>query len=317
MEIYQLKTFLVVAREQHLTRAAERLHVSQPAVSGQIKSLEVELGITLFERKHGGMELTKAGSEVLQHVQKVLGAAADLMAHASRLSGKVSGKLSLGIILDPETIRLGELTNYLLRHRALLDVDIRHRNSFTVVSNLRSGELDASFFIGRDIADDVRGISLRKIQYRVVASPSWSGKLKDADWPDVAALPWISTPREGAIFQMADTLFRQAGLQLRTVIEADQESAIVSLVQSGLGLSLMREELALDAAARRQLILWEKGRTESTLKLIYLAVRETEPLLQTLRTAVAEVWDIPEGLSAASEGATGARPVKRAHQRDV
>lgn len=317
MEIYQLKTFLVVAREQNLTRAAERLHISQPAVSGQIKTLELELGITLFERKHGGMQLTKAGSEVLQHVQKVLGAAADLMAHASRLSGKVSGKVSLGIILNPETIRLGELMNYLLTHHALLDVDIRHRNSFTVVSNLRSSELDASFFIGREIPDDVRGIALRKIQYRVVASPSWSDKLLDADWSDVAGLPWISTPREGAIFQMAETLFRQAGLQLRTVIEADQESAIVSLVHSGLGLSLMREELALEAVAKQQLILWEKGRTESTLKLIYLAVRETEPLLQMLRSAVAQVWNISEGLQVTSKEATGARPVKRASQRDI
>jgi len=303
MEIYQLKTFIVVAREQHLTRAAERLHISQPTVSGQIKSLEQEFGIPLFDRKHGGMQLTKAGNELLQHVQKVLDATADLVAHAGRLSGKVSGKLSLGIILKPETIRLGELMSHLLTHHPQLDVDIRHRNSFSVLSSLRGSELDASFYIGRDVPEDISGITLKAIKYRVVASPSWRKKLQHAEWSDVAKMPWVSSPPGGAIFQMAETLFQQAGLQLHTIIESDQESAIINLVQSGLGLTLMREELAVEAVAQQRLILWDKGRTSSTLRLIYLATRKSDPLLQVLIAAIANAWNIPQEVAPTCDNA--------------
>ena len=66
MELYQLRSFAAVAEENHLTRAAERLHLSQPAVSGHIKALEGELGVRLFERASTGMELTAAGKELLE-----------------------------------------------------------------------------------------------------------------------------------------------------------------------------------------------------------------------------------------------------------
>ena len=61
MELYQLRTFAAVAEEAHLTRAAERLHLSQPAVSGHIKALEQELDVRLFERTATGMVLTESG----------------------------------------------------------------------------------------------------------------------------------------------------------------------------------------------------------------------------------------------------------------
>ena len=64
MELYQFRKFAAVAELGHLTRAAERLHVSQPAVSAQIKALEDELGVTLFERVSSGMVLTSAGRKL-------------------------------------------------------------------------------------------------------------------------------------------------------------------------------------------------------------------------------------------------------------
>ena len=75
MELYQLRGFAAVAETGHLTRAAERLHLSQPALSAQIKALEDELGVPLFERLPSGMELTPAGRSLLPEAQKVVAAA--------------------------------------------------------------------------------------------------------------------------------------------------------------------------------------------------------------------------------------------------
>ena len=137
MEIYQLRAFVIIARERHLTRASQILHVSQPAVSGQIKSLEAELGVTLFDRRHGGMELTAAGATLLPHAESVLAGVEEMSATASTLTGKILGRISIGTILNPSFIRLGELINEILVKHPSLEIDISHRNSYKVLQGIR------------------------------------------------------------------------------------------------------------------------------------------------------------------------------------
>ena len=72
MEIYQLKTFVAVAAEGNLTRAADRVFTSPPAVSAQLKALEDELGVRLFDRNSRGMSLTSAGEQLLHEAQRDL-----------------------------------------------------------------------------------------------------------------------------------------------------------------------------------------------------------------------------------------------------
>ena len=72
MELYQLKTFITVAEEEHLTRAAQRLNTSQPAVSAHIKSLEEELGLSLFIRTPKGMRLTEEGTALKSRAAEAL-----------------------------------------------------------------------------------------------------------------------------------------------------------------------------------------------------------------------------------------------------
>ena len=75
MELYQIRAFVAVAELGHLTRASERLHVSQPALSGQIKALESRLDLKLFERAPSGMLLTAAGKNLLPRAIEALAAA--------------------------------------------------------------------------------------------------------------------------------------------------------------------------------------------------------------------------------------------------
>src|SRR5687768_6022630 len=97
MELYQLRTFLTVAEEGNLTRAAEKLFTSQPAVSAQVKALEDELGMRLFERKSKGMQLTQAGKALCEQARRVVNAARDFKHSADGLRGAVSGELVVGL----------------------------------------------------------------------------------------------------------------------------------------------------------------------------------------------------------------------------
>ena len=101
MELYQLRSFAAVAELGHLTRAAERLHVSQPAVSAQSKALEDDLSVLLFERGAAGMTLTAAGRELLPDALRVIAAAQGLRSHALALRGELGGRVQLGSVADP------------------------------------------------------------------------------------------------------------------------------------------------------------------------------------------------------------------------
>src|SRR5450755_4747944 len=108
MELNHLQSFIAVAKLGHLTRAAETLHLSQPALSGQIKALEENLGVTLFERSSSGMALTTSGRRLLEDAQRVIEAVEQLK-HAAQLLRGLTGTLKLGTVLEPATLRLGEM----------------------------------------------------------------------------------------------------------------------------------------------------------------------------------------------------------------
>ena len=107
MDLIQLRAFITVAHEGNLTRAAERLHLTQPAVSLQIKSLQAELNLQLFTRKPSGMSLTDDGAKLLPYAERVINSMMEFRQGADALHSTLSGALAVGTILDPEFIRLG------------------------------------------------------------------------------------------------------------------------------------------------------------------------------------------------------------------
>ena len=155
MELYQLRTFAAVADEGHLTRASERLHLSQPAVSGHVKALEGELGVRLFERASTGMQLTAAGAELLERARVVLSAADDVKRAAKQMQGDIAGLLRVGTVADPESNRLGELLALARDTHPRLKLELHHAMSGAALAGVQSGELDASFFFGDDAGSGV------------------------------------------------------------------------------------------------------------------------------------------------------------------
>ncbi|HEY5637375.1 MAG TPA: LysR family transcriptional regulator [Burkholderiales bacterium] len=297
MELYQLRSLAAVAQAGHLTRAAEGLHLSQPAVSAHVRVLEEELGVKLFERSSNGMLPTHAGRELVQHAERVLAAAAAMRNAARALKGEVEGRLRVGTVIDPDTLRLGAFLSRTTERYPGIDLELHHEVSGEAMDAVRSGELDASFYFGALSQPEIRGVRLAEMQYRVVAPAAWAARVRDADWKALAALPWVLTLPSSTLRGIARALFRANGVAPERVVEADNEYVISTLVASGLGLSLMREELAREKEAAGEVVVLDAAGPSVPLWFIHRADRTDDPLIIALTGALREAW----GLTAARD----------------
>ncbi len=275
MDFNRLRSFVVVAETGHLTRAAEKLHISQPALSAQIRALEDELDLTLFERTSTGMTLTAAGKRLLAGADKILAEAQAFQAEAQALKGGISGRARLGTLSDPEFIRLGDFMSVAVERYPLLEIDFQHEITGVALKRVRDGSLEASFYYGNMPYPQVAGVALREMTYRIAAPVAWRERVEQAGWPEIAELP---------------ALFREHGVEATRLIGADDEAVVTSLVTSGVGVALMREEVALQKAQAGEVCLWQDTRISTMLRFVYLRSREHDPLIRALLDVLKETW---------------------------
>ena len=134
------------------------------------------------------------------------------------------------------------------------------------------------------------GIRLSDIGYRVVAPAAWAERVRGADWRRLAALPWILTPSISTLHRMVQELFEQNEVAPQRIIEADNEQVIANLVAAGVGLSVMREDLAEARRRAGEIVRLKKIHPRLTLWFIYRADRTGDPALAALLEVLRETW---------------------------
>jgi DNA-binding transcriptional LysR family regulator len=292
VEIYQLRAFVTVAKIGHLTRAAETLHVTQPAVSGQIKALEEQLGVALFDRRPGRIMLTRAGELLLPEAETVLAAAGTLLGRARELQGEVAGTLVIGTVGDPDSLRLGSLLSGLVSALPLLEIKTRSGEAEALREAVATSNLQASFYIGPHLPRDVLGVPLQTIHYRVAAPFAFSHKVLHAGWREIADMPWIGAPYSSHAQTLLRDMFARQGLLPNITLESDDAAAPLSLVRAGLGLALLREDLAVPAAERCEVVIWPHTRVAAMLSFIYPKTLEHDPALVAAVSQLRVVWGL-------------------------
>lgn len=297
MDLTLLRAFITVAREGNLTRAAVQLHLTQPAVSLQIKHLQETLGVTLFTRTSHGLSLTRDGQALLPHAERALGAAADVQRAAQSLRHEVRGRLRIGTILDPEFLRLGGFLKQLVESWPHIETALRHGMSGWVLEQIRAGELDVGYYIGLPSEDDTRdgaafyALTLTRFQYRVLAPAGWKDRVKGArDWRSLAALPWIWTPPASAHNRLLSRCFNEAGVKPIKVAEVDQEPSMLDLVKSGVGLTLARDATAIAEAHAHALTIVEGITVPTQLSFVTLEERKDEPAIAAALKLIEQQW---------------------------
>jgi DNA-binding transcriptional LysR family regulator len=297
MDLILLRAFVAVAREGNLTRAATQLHLTQPAVSLQIKHLQEWLGVTLFTRASRGLTLTRDGQALLPHAERALAAAADVQRAAAALRQEVRGRLRIGTILDPEFLRLGGFLRQLVESYPQIETALRHGMSGWVLDQVRARELDVGYYIGQPAEDEPRDgalfhtLTLTHFQYRVLAPAGWRERVQRArDWRALAALPWIWTPAASAHHRLLSRRFAEARVQPVKVAEVDQEPSMLDLVKSGVGLTLARDSIALREAHAHALTIVERVTVPTELTFVTLAARREEPAIAAALRLMEAQW---------------------------
>jgi len=231
--INNIIAFVTVAREGSVSRAAEALNLTQPAISHQIKRLTDETGITLFTRTAAGLKITPDGTAMLGKAEQVLNAMTEFHRHASQRVGRVSGTLRIGTIVDPEFIRLGRLLAHLRTEHPEVQTELVHGVSGDVLNWLKQNRIDAGYYLcNPDDLPDVTtqgeerlyAIELADFTYRVIAPAGWEKQVERADWKALAALPWIGTPEKSVHHRLLASIFDDHGCRPNVVALVDQES---------------------------------------------------------------------------------------------
>ncbi|MET0682348.1 MAG: LysR family transcriptional regulator [Casimicrobiaceae bacterium] len=290
MDLNQLRTFVTVAEFGHLTRAAEALHLSQPAVSGHIKALEERFGVTLFERSSSGMALTPSGRRLLAESAQIMDAVEHLKHSAQALRGEPTGKLRLGTVLVPSVLRVGDLMVLARDRYPQIELELVQVMSSDGLARVRGGTLDASFYFGAAPEADLAAIELRDIVYHVTMPVAWAPELESAPWETVARRPWIVAPEPSSHRRLVMELFHAPAPAPERIVEADNETVINNLVESGVGLSLIRDEIAIQSVDAGRSVIWRGSPVTTKLWLVHLADRAADPLVAALVDALEQVW---------------------------
>jgi DNA-binding transcriptional LysR family regulator len=293
MELYQLRGFVAIAEAGNLTRAADLVHVSQPALSAQLKALEEELGVMLFDRASTGMSLTPTGRQLLAHAEKVIAEAQSLQHTARTLRGEVAGKAKVGTLSDPEFIRLGEFMGNMLSRYPLVEMELLQEVTGEALEKVRTGELDASFYYGAIPYPQIARVSLREIVYRVAAPAAWRDRIAQANWAGITAEPWIIPPEISTHHRLAHAMLDAHGVAPDKVVNADQEVVVSSLVLAGLGVALMREDVALAHQEAGRVCIWSDARAATTMWFISHGDRARDPVIRAMLDVVQGIWAPP------------------------
>lgn len=295
MELRHLRYFVAVAEEKSFNKAAERLFISQPPLSRQIKQLEEEIGVTLIDRENRPLRLTEAGHFFYEHAIQILTKSDNLRA-MTRRKGDFDSTLSIGFV---PSILYGILPKVIARFREVypnIEIKLYELNSWQQTQALTEAKIDVGF--GRLIFEDasIRRILLRE-ESLVVAVPLSHPLAKEGrssvslmDLTNENLLLYPTAPRPSFIDYVLE-LFESRNLKANYFTEVRELHIALGLVAAGEGLTIVPKTLEHLRSQEVIYIPFEDGLLTSP---IVMSVRHFDKsvLLKTLLEVTYQIYDV-------------------------
>lgn len=284
LNYHHLHYFWAVAKEGHLTRAAQRLHVSQSALSTQIRQLEEQLGLPLFERDNRRLVLTEAGRMALAYAETIFATGQELV---SVLRGERPRERTVLRIGSVSTLSRNFQENFLRPLFARKDVElvIESAGLDELLNRLVVHTLDVVLSNRRVTSDSRRPLRSRRIARQpvsLVGPPLRRGKA--FSFPgDVAGLPLLLPGRESDIRTSFDVLCEQLGVRCEILAEVDDMAMLRLLARDSGGVALVPTVVVQDELRTRKLVQYcEVPSLHENFYAISMQRRFESPLLRGL-----------------------------------
>lgn len=290
MELFHLRAFETVARTGNLTKAAHDLHLSQSALSMQVKNLEEELGVTLFVRQAKGMRLSTEGETLLPLARTMLAQGEDLVRAAHGLQRTTSGALTIGLNTDPTFLQLTTIIRLISSTLPQVCLHFSISQTLTTETQLKRGEMDMGFAFGTDFSQDITVRQLTTTPISVVVPRRLIRDGQTLSWTSIAALPWIWTTCQCPFHVLCQERMDEHDVRPNTITEAVDENIVKEMAMGGMGVALLRKNEALDVERQGVGMIWEAGELQVPLCLTWLARRNGERLIKTAAELVAKLW---------------------------
>lgn len=235
MDLRQLNTFIVVAEQGSLSKAAARLHIAQPALSRQIHLLENDLGQTLFIRHGRGMVLTEAGQKLGEHAIKILQQIEDARQSVQEASGNIRGKIAVGLPPTVGAILASKLVERCATLYPQIIIRVVQGFSGTLLEWVQNRELDiAVVYSGRKSAGLTQTPLLTEQLYFVPPTTAKTIRRKTLPFADIAAVPLILPGPQQGLRQLIEATAASHHIRLQVSVEADDLPLTKELVMKGL-----------------------------------------------------------------------------------
>jgi len=246
MELRQLHYFISVAKELHFGRAAERLGMTQPPLSQQIKALEQDLGVRLFHRTNRRVELTEAGHAFQQDVEQVLEQIALAVSHAQHIHRGQSGVLRLGLTVSAAFTEVFAHAVMTFRQtHANVELSLQEASSAVQIEALLDRRLDIGMLRPVPLPEELEAIELLREPLIIVMPVNHPAARGAPDAPIrlevLADEDFVTFPSGGgiALERHINELCALAGFVPRIRQEAKQASTQIALVAAGLGVAII------------------------------------------------------------------------------
>lgn len=240
MELSQLRTVIHVAELGSLSKAADRLHIAQPALSRQVRMLEEELGFSLFLRHGRGMVLSEQGKEVLTHAMRVMAEIDEIRATATPADAPLTGEVAIG--LPPTVADIVSLPLAAAFMKAHPQAKLRLVSAYTghLLDWMHRGEVDVTVLYDPRMARSLRSRPLL-LENLFLIGPSDAGfsTVRAVSFASLAGKRLLLPSMKHGLRIIVESCAAEIGITLDVGIEAESYSALKDLVRNGHGWTIL------------------------------------------------------------------------------
>jgi len=249
LDLITLRLFLAVVEEQSMAKAAEREHISTPAISKRILELESQLNVQLLERSNTGVKATAAGHSLANDTRIILRALDAAQCKLSDYSNGVRGQVRISA--NPSSV-LGSLPREIqafVTQYPLVHIALDERPSIQVAQALVSGDTDIGIFFSEGDSPDLEVVPYRMVRLVLIAPADHPlGRRRSVQFSELGEFDFVLQSQGSRMARLIDAGAARSGFRLRCKVHAATHEGMRRLVEAGMGVAVMPEESALPYA---------------------------------------------------------------------